>query len=107
MSSKTEAQVKMEQEEMQPGTSGGGEQQEKQQEEQVEEGEESFNSDVIDKEFLEEYCEEVEHIEPMTVSKELFYMDRMVARNYAQLSKTDKERFDQMKRLAEIRGSMI
>ena len=37
----------------------------------------------------------------MTVSKELFYTDEMVARNYARLSKQDKERFDKMKELAE------
>ena len=37
----------------------------------------------------------------MTVSKELFYTDEMVARNYARLSKQDQERFNQMKELAE------
>ena len=37
----------------------------------------------------------------MTVSKELFYTDSMVARNYEQLSEEDKKRFDQMKELAE------
>ena len=47
------------------------------------------------------YCESTEAIQPMTVSKELFYTDKMVARNYARLSKQDKERFDQMKELAE------
>ena len=67
----------------------------------VKEGEESFDSDDIDKEFLDEYCEEVEHIQPMTISKELFYTDRMVARNYSRLSKEDQKRFDQMKELAE------
>ena len=35
---------------------------------------------------------------PMTVSKELFYTDEMVARNYNHLS---KDRFDQMKVLVE------
>ena len=45
--------------------------------------------------------ETVEIIQPMTVSKELFYTDEMVAQNYARLSKQDKERFDQMKELAE------
>ena len=43
----------------------------------------------------------MEHIWPMTISKELFYTDSMVPRNYARLSKEDKARFDQMKELAE------
>ena len=34
------------------------------------------------------------------MSKELFYTDEMVVRNYARLSKADKECFDQMKELA-------
>ena len=50
---------------------------------------------------MDEYCEEVEHIQPMTISKELFYTDRMVTRNYARLSKEDQKCFDQMKELAE------
>ena len=37
----------------------------------------------------------------MTISKELFYTDSMVTRNYARLSKEDQARFDQMKELAE------
>ena len=37
----------------------------------------------------------------MTVSKELFYTDSMVARNYERLSPEDKKRFDQMKELPE------
>ena len=37
----------------------------------------------------------------MMVSKELFYTDEMVARNYTRLSKQDQERFNQMKELAE------
>ena len=37
----------------------------------------------------------------MTVSKELFYTDSMVARNYDKLSPKDKKQFDQMKELAE------
>ena len=65
------------------------------------EGEESFDSDDIDEEVLDQYCKEVEHIWPMTISKELFYTDSMVARNYARLSKEDQARFDQMKELAE------
>ena len=52
-------------EEPQPSTSGGGVQPERQPEaisEEQGEGEESFDSDVIDKEFLDRYCKEVEHI---------------------------------------------
>ena len=64
--------------------------------------EESFDSDEIDDEFLSNYCETAEIPHPMTVSKELFYTDEMVARNYARLSKQDQERFDQMKELAEV-----
>ena len=37
----------------------------------------------------------------MTISKELFYTDSMVTRNYARLSKEDQKHFDQMKELAE------
>ena len=37
----------------------------------------------------------------MTISKELFYTDEMVARCYHQLSDEDKARFDQMKVLAK------
>ena len=91
-------------EEVQPSTSGGGVQPERQPEvisEEQGEGDESFDSDVIDEEFLDQYCEEVEHIWPMTISKELFYTDSMVARNYARLSKEDQAHFDQMKELAE------
>ena len=36
----------------------------------------------------------------MTISKELFYTNEMVARNYNHLSKEDKDRFDQMKVLS-------
>ena len=91
--------IKTEPEEVQPSTSGGGEQTE----EQVKkvESEESFDSDEIDDEFLSNYCETAEIPHPMTVSKELFYTDEMVARNYARLSKQDQERFNQMKELAE------
>ena len=72
----------------------------KEPEEKSESGE-SMESDEIDEEYLTNYCETAEIIQPMTVSKELFYTDKMVARNYARLSKQDKERFDQMKELAE------
>ena len=37
----------------------------------------------------------------MTISKELFYTDEMVARCYDRLCDEDKARFDQMKVLAE------
>ena len=82
-------------EEVQPSTSGGGTQTEEP--EKKDESEELFESDEIDDEYLSNYCETTE----MTVSKELFYTDEMVARNYARLSKQDQERFDQMKELAE------
>ena len=101
MSSKVKTELE---EEPQPSTSGGGVQPEKQPEvvsEEQGEGEESFDSDVIDEEFLDQYCKEVEHIWPMTISKELFYTDSMVARNYARLSKEDQAHFNQMKELAE------
>ena len=86
-------------EEVQLSTSGGGAPAEEWEEKT--ESEESMESDKIDDEFLSNYCETTEIIQPMTVSKELFYTDEMVAQNYARLSKQDKERFDQMKELAE------
>ena len=86
-------------EEVQPSTSGGGAPAEEP--EKKDESEESLESDEIDDEYLSNYCETVEIIQPMMVSKELFYTDEMVARNYARLSKQDKERFNQMKELAE------
>ena len=91
--------IKTEPEEVQPSTSGGGEQTEEQVKEVESEG--SVDSDEIDDEFLSNYCETAEIPHPMTVSKELFYTDEMVARNYARLSKQDQERFNQMKELAE------
>ena len=91
--------IKTELEEVQLSTSGGGEQTEKQETEV--ESEESFDSDKIDDEFLSNYCETAEIPYLMMVSKELFYTDEMVARNYARLSKQDQERFNQMKELAE------
>ena len=69
-------------------------------EEKSESGE-SMKSDEIDDEYLTNYCQTTEIIQPMMVSKELFYTDSMVARNYARLSPEDKKRFDQMKELAE------
>ena len=87
-------------EEVQPSTSGGGAPTEEP-EEKKDESEESLESDKIDDEYLSNYCETTEIIQPMMVSKELFYTDEMVARNYARLSKQDKEQFDQTKELAE------
>ena len=99
--------VKMEPEEVQPSTSGGDGQAVSEQVlgqqvtgEQVE-GKESYDSDQFDDEFLTEYCKMVDIPHPMTISKELFYTDEMVARNYNCLSKEDKDQFDQMKVLAE------
>ena len=86
-------------EEVQPSTSGGGAPTEEL--EKKVESEESFESHEIDDEYLSNYCESAEILQPMTVSKEIFYTDEMVARNYARLSKQDQERFDQMKELAE------
>ena len=100
--------VKMEpKEEVQPSTSGGDMQPEQQPEtvekivREVSDSEDTLDSDDIDDEFLTQYCETVDSIQPMTVSKELFYTDSMVARNYEQLSEEDKKRFNQMKELVE------
>ena len=84
---------------MKPSTSGEGVPTQEQ-EEKSESGE-SMESDEIDDKYLANYCETAEIIQPMTVSKELFYTDKMVARNYERLSSEDKKRFDQMKELAE------
>ena len=86
-------------EEVQPSTSGGGAP--TQEPEEKSESGESMESDEIDDEYLTNYCETTEIIQPMTVSKELFYTDSMVARNYARLSPEDRKRFDQIKELAE------
>ena len=90
-------EVKIEPEEVQLSTSGGDGQEVSEQVssqqvtgEQIE-GEESYDSDQFDDEFLTEYCEMVDIPHPMTVSKELFYTDEMVARNYNHLSKEDKD----------------
>ena len=100
--------VKIEpEEEVRPGTSGGGvrpEQQPEMAEKMVKEAsdsEETLDSDDIDDEFLTQYCETVDSVQPMTVSKELFYTDSMVARNYERLSEEDKKRFDQMRELVK------
>ena len=86
-------------EEVQPSTSGGGAP--TQEPEEKSESGESMESDEIDDEYLTNYCETTEIIQPMMVSKELFYTDSMVARNYARLSPEDKKCFDQIKELAE------
>ena len=97
---KMATKVKVEpEEEVRPSTSGGGA---PMPEPEKSESGESMESDEIDDEFITNYCASMEAIQPMTVSKELFYTDEMVARNYAQLSKQDRERFDQMKELAEV-----
>ena len=76
-------------EEVQPSTSGGGAP--TKEPEKKDESEESIESDEIDGEYLSNYCETAEIIQPMRVSKELFYTGEMVARNYARLSKQDQE----------------
>ena len=92
--------VKIEpEEEVQPSTSGGGAP--TQEPEEKSKSGESMESDEIDDQYLTNYCETTKIIQPMTVSKELFYTDSMVARNYARLSPEDKKHFDQMKELAE------
>ena len=90
-------EVKTEPKEVQLSTSGGDGQEVSEQMlsqqvtgEQIE-GEESYDSDQFDDEFLTGYCETVDIQHPMTVSKELFYTDEMVARNYNHLSKEDKD----------------
>ena len=86
-------------EEVQLSTSGAGVP--TQEPEEKSESGESMESDEIDDEYLSNYCETTEIIQPMTVSKELFYTDSMAARNYARLSNEDQKHFDQMKELAE------
>ena len=76
-------------EEVQLSTSGGGTPTKEL--EKKDESEELIESDEIDDEYLSNYCETTEIIQPMMVSKELFYTDKMVARNYARLSKQDQE----------------
>ena len=94
------SKVKVEpEEEVRPSTSGGGTP--TQEPEEKSESGKSMESDEIDDKYLANYCETAEIIQPMTVSKELFYTDSMVARNYERLSPEDKKRFDQMKELAE------
>ena len=94
MSTKVKIEPK---EEVQPGTSGGDVRPEQQPEtvekivKEASDSEDTLDSDDIDDEFITQYCETVDSIQPMTVSKELFYTDSMVARNYEQLSEEDKK----------------
>ena len=97
-----ETRVKVEPEgEVRPGTSGGDVQPEMVEKmvKEASDSEETLDCDDIDDEFLTQYCETVDSVQPMTVSKELFYTDSMVARNYERLSEEDKKCFDQMKEL--------
>ena len=74
--------VKVEpEEEVRLSTSGGGTPMPEPEEKS--ESRESMESDEIDDKFITNYCESTETIQSMTVSKELFYTDEMVARNYA------------------------
>ena len=71
--------VKIEpEEEVQPGTSGGDVRPEQQPEtvekivKEASDSEDTLDSDDIDDEFIMQYCETVDSVQPMTVSKELF-----------------------------------
>ena len=65
--------------------------------EEVEEIDPSFITD----ELLQKYASEMPSELPMTISEELFYSNAMVQRQYKHLREEDKQRFDQMKVLAE------
>ena len=79
---------------MQLSTSGGGEQQQQEGEVRKQEKGEEYNSDQFDDEFLTAYCKTAEIPQPMSISKELFFTNEMVAQNYDRLSKEDKDRFN-------------
>ena len=66
-------------------------------EEEVEE----IDLSLITDELLQKYASEMPSELPMTISKELFYSDAMVQREYDHLSEEDKKRFNQIKVLAE------
>ena len=66
-------------------------------EEEVEEVDPSLITDELPQKYASEMPSEL----PMTISKELFYSDAMVQREYDRLSEEDKKRFDQMKVLTE------
>ena len=61
---------------------------------------EEINRSLITDELLQKYASEMPSELPMTISKELFYSDAMVQREYDRLSEEDK-RFDQIKTLAK------
>ena len=86
----------MEEEEVRPGTSGGGKI-----EGQVMEESDVDSDTELDNEFITEYCDSIDMLRPMTISKELVYSDEMVTKRYEKLSDKDKSRFNQMKDLAE------
>ena len=94
----TKVKIELE-EDVKLSTSGGGTP--TQEPEQKSESGESMESDEIDDKYLTNYCKTAEIIQPMMVSKELFYTDSMVARNYERLSPEDKKQFHQMKEMAE------
>ena len=62
---------------------------------------EEIDPGCITDELFQKYASEMPSEIPMTISKELFYSDAMVQREYEHLSEEDKKRFDQMKVLAE------
>ena len=74
-------------EEVRPGTSGGDMRPEQHPKtakvmKEMSDSEETLDSDEIDDEYLTHYCETVDSVQLMTVSKELFNTNSMVARNY-------------------------
>ena len=82
--------------ELKPGTSKEVE------ESSSSEGEiEEIDPSLITDELLQKYASEMPSELPMTISKELFYSDAMIQREYDCLSEEDKKRFDQMKTLAK------
>ena len=84
----TKVKVELE-EEVRLSTSGGGAP--TQEPEEKSKSGESMELDEIYDEYLANYCETAEIIQPMTVSKELFYTYSMVARNYERLYPEDKK----------------
>ena len=62
---------------------------------------EEIDPSCITDELLQRYASEMPSEIPMTISKELFYSDAMVQKEYERLNEGDKKRFDQMKVLAE------
>ena len=62
---------------------------------------EEVDPSLITDELIQKYASEMPSKIPMTISEELFYSDAMVQREYKRLSKEDKQKFNQMKVLAE------